>query len=367
MEKVKITAIVAVIAIVIAGAAVALTTMNDNGNSSGSVTVTDTQGREVTIDSCDRIISVTASATSILCGLGLSSNIVAVTSDDDIYSEESSIIGLTDDDFPTAIIDGIEDGTITELGAMYHISAETIASVEADLVICDDYGTNEDTWNALDDLGITYIVITSPYSVDEIYSNIELIGDATGTSSEADTLMSEMSSAIQKICDWCASIVEDELDGEKYSVALMMIDGYAIGTGYMGGDILTELGVENAFESIATYASVTEESMVEANPDIIIYNNLEMGGVTDAESFIEEFCTDDITGNINAAENDLVFATMGGASNVASFGAQGIVCAYAMYAMFIYKDYLTFDIPNVLDSSNYSDYIAQFWAMINDS
>ena len=35
-----------------------------------------------------------------------------------------------------------------------------------------------------------------------------------------------------------------------------------------------------------------------------------------------------------------------------------------MYAMFIYRDYLTFEIPDVFDE-NYAEYTVKFWEMIN--
>jgi ABC-type Fe3+-hydroxamate transport system substrate-binding protein len=300
-----------------------------------------------------------------LCGLGVSSKIVGVSSDSGVYNENPHVIGLTADDFPTAIINGINNGKITALGGMYRMSAETMASVESDLIVCDAYGINQEIMNALDMLGITYIVVSSAGSLQEIYDNIRLLGKAVGKEQTAEKMVAEMKSAITKISEWCESIVEKELKGQRYNVALMMTADYAIGPNYTGGDTLISLCADNAFESIERYARVTKESIADANPDIIIYQNLEMGGVTDYAGFISTFYSDPILGTTNAAKDHSVFATIGGAKNATSYYSQGIVRAYAIYAMFIYQDYLTFDIPNVFDTANYTEYTTKFWEVIN--
>ncbi|MCL2032009.1 MAG: ABC transporter substrate-binding protein [Methanomassiliicoccaceae archaeon] len=368
MERIKIMAIIAVVAIIVAGAAIFIIGADNSENSDGSVTVTDYLGREVTIDSTERIISTSVVPTAILCGLGVSSNIVGVSSDAGVYAEDPYVIGLTNDDFPKAITDGMNSGRITPLGGMYRMSAETIATVESDIVVCDSYGINQEIMDALDVLGIKYIVASSASSLEEIYDNIQLLGKAFGKEQAAERMISEMKSVIKKICDWCESIVDNELKGQKYNVALMMTGTYAIGPNYTGGDTLEALSVYNAFESIERYAAVSKESIASVNPDVIIYQNLEMGTVTspaDVAVYVNSIYTDPVLGNISAAENERIFATAGGAKNSTSYYSQGIVRAYAIYAMFIYKDFMTFDVPDVLDSDNYAQYTQQFWEMIN--
>ena len=366
MDKIKIVALVAVVVVVVAAFAVVLTSMSDDENSDGSRTVVDFNGRKVVINSADRILSTSAVPTSILCGLGVSSSIVAVSTDPDVYGEDPHIIGATDDDFPKAIVDGLANKSIVALGGMYNMSAETIASVASDVVICDAYGIKQETMDALDQLGITYVVVSGTGLMSEIYDTIELLGKVVGKESVANRMISEMKNSIQKIQNWCKSVVENKMDGKKYNVAMMMTARYAIGPNYLGGEIMGQLYVNNVFNNIDRYALVTSESIVEANPDAIIFQNLGMGdGVTNPAAYIASVYADPILGGISAADNGLIFATTEGAKNAASYANQGIVRAYAMYAMFIYQDYLSFDVPDILNSSNYSQCIEQFWSEIN--
>jgi len=162
-------------------------------------------------------------------------------------------------------------------------------------------------------------------------------------------------------------MVEKELKGKRYSVALMMSANYAVGKNYTGGDTLRALCANNVFEeSIERYAAVTKESIAKVNPDVIIYSNLGMGdSVTDPKKYVASLHDDPILKGTGAVKNDCIFATIGAAKNATTYYDQGIVRAYALYAMFIYKDHLTFEVTNVLDGSNYADYLQQFWEMIN--
>ena len=364
MNKIKTLAVVAIVAvIIIAGVAIFVSGGNNNKTGNESFTVTDYLGREVAITSTERIVSVSVNPTAILCGLGVASNIVGVSSDSDIYNEDPYVIGETQDDFPQAISTGISNGSITPLGGMYHMAAETIASVESDIVICDDFGTNQDIRDALDTLGITYIVTASANSLQDIYDTMELLGKVVGKESAAERMISEMESTIDKIADWCVSIVDNELNGQRYNVVIMNTETTAMGPERPAGNVISRLQVNNLFTGGST--TISNESILEKNPDILIYQNLEMGGVASPAKFIEDLYNDPVMGKMKAAENGLIFALQGGAKNAASYYNQGFVRSYAIYAMFIYKDYLTFDIPDVLDTNNYTDYISQFWEMIN--
>ena len=366
MNKNQMIVLGAVAILVIASMAVVITTMGDDDNNRADVTVTDYVGRKVSVSSVDRIVSVSMNPTAILCGLGVGSNLVGVSGDTGVYSEDGSIIGLTDDDFPKAVRDGLANGTIKDLGGMYNMSAETMISVESDLVVCDTYGTKQETWDALENLGVTFIVVSGTGFLNDIYNNIELLGKAVRKESKANSLISEIKNTIGKIESWCESIVENELNGKKLDVVLMMTTTYAVGDDYLGGEIIKGLCANNAFGYLGRYASVTSESILSANAEVLIYQNLGVGdGVADPAAFLKSLHNHPILGGIDAAKDGLTFATIEGAYRSSSSANQGIARAYAMYAMFIYQDYLTFEIPSVLDSSNYSHYIDLFWKMIN--
>lgn len=104
MDSKKMIAIVAVIIIVIAAAAAVALTRDNGGNGGDStdemITVTDGLGRTVTLSNIETVSSCSNVVASILCGIGASSSIVAVSVDDGAYEDFSSVIGLVDDDYP---------------------------------------------------------------------------------------------------------------------------------------------------------------------------------------------------------------------------------------------------------------------------
>jgi ABC-type Fe3+-hydroxamate transport system substrate-binding protein len=156
------------------------------------------------------------------------------------------------------------------------------------------------------------------------------------------------------------------LKGEKYNVALMMTSTYAIGPDYIGGEIISALHVNNVFEDLGRYAQVTKESIAKVNPDILMYQSLGMGdNITDHAAYIASLAEDPVLGKISAVENGLVYSTKDAAKNVVSTIKQSIVCAYAIFAMFIYNEYLDFELPHVLDNDNYVEYLKKFWNQVN--
>ncbi|MDR0523630.1 MAG: ABC transporter substrate-binding protein [Candidatus Methanoplasma sp.] len=365
-NKSKILAAIAIAAVVAIAGAGLMAIPRDGGSDRGPVTMTDFLGREVTIESSDRIVSQDVNTAAILCGLGVSSRLVGVSSDDEIYSEDPRVIGMTDDDFPKAIRDGIDGGRIKELGGMYNMSAETMVSVESDLIIMGTYGTNENIRKALDALGATYIVVNgSPNGVQDVYDKIAMMGKAVGREAQADRVVSEMRSAIGKISGWCERIVAEERGGDRLDVALMMTRTYAVGPGYISGSILGGLCVDNVFEGAGRYMQVSAESIAAADPEVLIYQNIGVNdGIDDPAGFVAGLGGDPVLGGTRAAGSGSVFATVKEAKNAVTYYNQGLVRTYATWAMFVYRDYLPFDVPHLLDGGNYMEHLTKFWAEV---
>ncbi len=365
MEKnTKIIAIVAVVIIVIAGAGVALSGVFGNSDKGFSaVTVTDSMGREVTISSIDRIVTVNSTTTEILCALGMSGNIVGTTSDSGTYDTNSSIIGIDDDDYPAAIVTGLANGTIKDLGAMYNISAETIVSANPTVVFCRDFGTSQSTWDQLEALGIPCVVLGTATSIGEIYDYVEIMGEAVGKVSTANNLVSQMKNVVSKISTWCEKISSEY---GSPTVAVMMTKTYACGGYISGTPILDLIGATNVYD-FTKYAEVSSESLAQENPDVIIYTSLAMGDSNDsAIAFLNGISSDPILGSLKAVENNQVYATLGAASTAMSITSPNYISAIAMTAMFVYADHLGFDISNIMDDDNFTEYLSQFWSLINE-
>lgn len=365
MDKNKKIIAVAVLAVlVVAGVGVAFSgVLGGSDEDFSTVTVTDSMGRDVTISSIDRIVTVNSTTTELLCALGLSGNIVGTTSDPGTYDVNASVIGIDDDDYPAAVIAGLEDGTIKDLGNMWNISAETIADADPTVVFCRDHGTNETTWNQLKSLGIPCVVLGSATSIDEIYDYVEIMGKAVGKVSEAENLNSQIRNVVSKISTWSENI-SNEHGSPK--VAVMMTETFACGGYISGSPILDLIGATNVYD-FKMYEEVSSESLAEKDPDIIIYTTFAMGSTDEAaREFLNNMPSDPILGSLKAVENDRVYMTLGSASTAMSIVSPNYVSAIAMTAMFVYEDHLEFEIPNLMDDENFTEYLSQFWSLINE-
>ncbi len=361
-------AVIGVAAVLVIAAVAVVLLQDSGGDADPGIEVVDATGRTVTVKSYQRIASASAPAAAIVCGLGLSSNIVAASEDMGTYEEAPKIIGMPDDDYPAAIASGLKDGTIVSMGAMYNMAAESIVQkgIDPDLVLFTEFGFKEETGDRLTELGITYIVLFNEDTIDNIYKNIRMVGDITETGDKAEEMVSNIKGVITKISDWCSNIVTTEMGGEKFDIAVMMTTTYAVGEGYISGTYPPTISARNAFDGLGKYAEVTKEALAEKNPDVIIYTSLGMGdGVTDPAEYIAGLANDPILKNVNAVANNRVFAVSGQASNAMNLANQGVVYAYAMFAMFAYGQYLDFDIPATLDSSNYVELCSDFWEVVN--
>ena len=147
------------------------------------VTLTDDDGTSVPLDAePQHIVSLTPANTEILFELGAGERVVA--------TDESS-------DYPA---DAASLPRVTSFGAAgFTIDVEQIVALDADLVVAGgNGGTPPDAIAQLRDLDIPVLVVYAP-SIEGVYHDIQLIGQATGEGAAATTLTTEMRAEIDAI------------------------------------------------------------------------------------------------------------------------------------------------------------------------
>ena len=137
------------------------------------ITLTDDAGREVTIEEKpETIVSIQTSSTEIAFALGLGDQIVGVSDYDNYPPEalEKEKVGAQD------------------------INVELVLTLLPDLALVTDYHykTHPETLQQFEEAGINVIVVGSATSFDDVYRNIEMIGTATGSETEANEIISDM-------------------------------------------------------------------------------------------------------------------------------------------------------------------------------
>ncbi|HJX06817.1 MAG TPA: ABC transporter substrate-binding protein [Actinomycetota bacterium] len=215
-----------------------------------------------------RIVSLSPTATEMLFAIGAGAQVVAA----DSYSNYPS-------DAPT-----------TKLSA-YEPNAEAIANYQPDLVI---YATDPgDLQSSLDKLKITALSEPAAATLDDVYAQMEQLGQATGHADEAAAQVSDLKSKIQAVGDQVGDAGKGmtyyyELDDTYYSVTS---DTFI-------GAVLAELGLKNIADQAkgasSGYPQLSAEYIVQADPDLVLLADTKCCG-QDAEKVAKRPGWSDLT------------------------------------------------------------------------
>ncbi|SNS97349.1 ABC transporter substrate-binding protein [Rhodococcoides kyotonense] len=196
------------------------------------------------------IVSLSPTATETLFAVGAGDQVVAVDSQSD---------------YPT-------DAPKTDLSA-YTPSLEAIIGYEPDLVIASD--DIDGLVAGLAQADIPTLLLPAATSIDDAYSQIEKIADATGHDEQGDMVVADMK---KRIDDAVASVPAEpqtyfhELDSTLYTVTSTSFVGQiyglfgltSIADGSPGGD----------------YPQMSDEGILAADPDIVFLADAQCCGVT---------------------------------------------------------------------------------------
>lgn len=273
-------------------------------------TVTDREGTEVNIPTkIEKIISTAPSNTEVLMALGLGDKLVAI----DKYSTD---------------IEGIN----TELPQIdfSNPDAETIIGLEPDIVIASGHnktGSAEDPFKAISEAGIPVVYIPSSDSIDGIYKDIEFIADVVNEESKGKEIVDDMKSQVEEIKSIGDTITDKKSVYFEISPAPNL---YSFGSSTFLNEMIEIIGAKNIFANEDGWISPTAESVIDANPDVIITNAEYMENPTD------EIKSRDAWENINAIKNNEVYLVD---KNASSRPSQNAIKALEQMAKAVYPEY----------------------------
>jgi iron complex transport system substrate-binding protein len=193
----------------------------------------------------ERVISLSPTHTEVMFAIGADDLLVAV---DDFSNYPTEALELPHE------LSGFEP------------NVEAIAAYEPDLVLTG--GDFTGLGAQLTDLGIEWWDGPAPFTVDEIYTQIEELGDAVGRSTEADELVSSMQAEIDALIESTPEPAEPlhlyhELDPTYFSID---------STTFIG-DVYSKFGLRNIADETegdsGGYPQLNAEFIVSANPELI--------------------------------------------------------------------------------------------------
>ena len=239
----KLLAITMSLIMVFALAACGGDTTSGGGDATGyPMTITDSSGSEVTIESePEKIVSLSPSCTEILYALGLGDKMVGVSTWC-TYPEEAT--------------------KVEQVGDTYSVNVERIIEMEADIVFVSGIAA-ADAVDALAQAGIP-VFCTDTTTLEDIYNNIQTMGTVTNTAEAATAVVEDMKADVEALQEEFASY-------ETKSLFIDLGDLYSTSKEDYLGNSLALINVENiALDYDYSSPQLSAETVIEKNPDVYI-------------------------------------------------------------------------------------------------
>ena len=218
------------------------------------VTLTDDEGTEVTLEARpERVISLSPANTEIVFALGAG----------------DVLVGGTDfDDFPAEAVDLPDVATFTG------VLLEQVVDLDPDLVLAAGNAfTPAADIERMRDLGFPVLVVYAE-TVDEVLTDIELIGQAIGRPEEATDLTAGMSDRIEEVTD--AAAASGEAPRVFYQIGSEP-EFYGPAPGSFIADMVELAGGDPITTSDPAVFSIPVERLVTADPEIIVVGDAAYG------------------------------------------------------------------------------------------
>ncbi len=216
------------------------------------ITVTDMMGREITFDApADKIVVMMPADCEIVYALGAQDRLIGIGTYCDMPAEK-------------AIMPELDGLPIVNSG--YVTNVEQILSLAPNVVIMATMDSSPEITEQLEKGGVK-VVTTDAHSLEDVYTDIRLIGAILGKDAEAEELVASMQ---QQLADIAAQAPET---GKTLYVEESPLQWglWAAGSGTYMDDLANMLGLTNIFAADFTLDQpVSEEAVLERNPDIIV-------------------------------------------------------------------------------------------------
>lgn len=216
-----------------------------SSSSASATTITDSSGREVTLpEKVEKIVALTASDCEILYALGAGDAIVGRGA----YCN-----------YPPEI----EEKPVVQSGEETNI--EEIIALQPDVVVMSVMAQTTEQVEAMENAGLP-VVVTDAQSIDGTYALIDLLGQVTQKEREAAALIQEMQAGFDEI----QKQVDSSVNATAYfEVSPLEYGLWTTGQNTFMDEIATMLGLTNSFADVEDWAEVSEEQVLERNPDYI--------------------------------------------------------------------------------------------------
>ncbi len=265
---------VLVMAILIGSGSMMGTQLEENQNSE-EITVIDARGVEVTFEeSPERIIPFMPSNTEILFHLELGDRVIA-TDDHSDYPPEAN-------DLP-------------KVGDSFNVNYEKIIDLEPDVVVTPFF--NVDMIETLDEHNVT-VVATGSTTLQDVYSDMELLGEMCGIEEIAEEKVDDLRSEMDSITEETRDLPEEKRTDTFYITGIDPI--FTPGDNTFQNTLIEKAGGQNIAAEEDGWWTISEEKIIAEDPEVIIATER-------LEEDLEELIKEDHWQDISAVENEEIY------------------------------------------------------------
>ena len=211
----------------------------------GPFTVTDMAGREVQFEKpVEKAVALTASDCEIIFALGA----------------ETALVGRGEYcDYPLEVMD------LPALTSGANTNVEQILALEPEVVFLSMMAQTQEQVDQLEKAGVR-VVVSDAQDIEGTYTAIRLIGQVMGKQTEAEQIVDSMEAVFDEI-------KANPIPGEKtvyFEVSPLQWGLWTAGTDTFMNEVAQMMGLKNCFDDVSGWAAISEEQVLERNPDYIM-------------------------------------------------------------------------------------------------
>ena len=243
-----------------------------------AVTVTDMHGREITLtEPATRIVVMQPSDCEILCAIGC----------------EDAIVGRGQYvDYPASVL----EVPVVQSGAETNV--EEILALNPQVVLMNDMGQTEEQVAQLEENGVK-VVVSSATDIEGVYYAIRMIGALMGKEDNAEAVIADMQATFDEI----KANSKNEGKTVYFEVSPLQWGLWTAGKGTFMDELAEICGLTNAFADLNDWASISEEQVLERDPDYIVTITMYYG---EGPTPVEEILAREGWGELKAVKNGTI-------------------------------------------------------------
>ena len=210
------------------------------------ITVTDMMGREITLsEPAERIVALTASDCEILYAIGAG----------------DALVGRGEYcDYPAEVFD------VPSVQSGYETNIEQIIALQPQVLLMSTMAQTEEQVAQLEAAGVR-VVVSDAQDIEGVYTAIRMIGALMGRDDNAEKIVKEMQDGFAEL----ASKAGENSDKSVYfEVSPLEWGLYTAGKGTFMNEVAELIGLKNCFDDMDGWASISEEQVLQRDPDYIV-------------------------------------------------------------------------------------------------